>query len=158
MRVFAPGTKGDLLSLLPELPLDDLKEIKDQEGFEKWFGAQLNRVARRILVKNRDNSKINPGYKWGHASKILNLYLREMVLNSRYFNDRDARRLSFFLYVPIDSKIMARLRKLGCRLPFSRIKEISSKGQFMLVQSLLAEAAVKAKAPRIWFDYVWSEI
>jgi hypothetical protein len=158
MRVFAPGTKKDLLPLLPKLPLFDLQKIQDQESFEQWFDEQLDLVAQGIMIKNKGNSKVNPGYKWGHATKILNLYLREIVLNSRYFKDSDTRRLSFFLYVPIDSKIMDRMRRLGFKLPFRRIKEIRTKDQFMHVQQLLGGAATKAKVPRIWFDYVWGEI
>lgn len=158
MRVFAPQTKNDLLPLLPVLPLSELGEISNQESFEKWFGQQLNRIAQRIMLKNRDNPRVNPGYKWGHGTKILNLYLREIVLNSRYFDDPTTRKISPFLYVPIDSKIMKKMRKLGIKLPFNKIKEINTKQQFMQVQQILGDAAAEAQVPRIWFDYIWGEI
>ena len=158
MRVFVPQTKKDLLPFLPALPLLELEEINNQEGFEKWFTLQLNRLARRILLKNKDNPRVNPGYKWGHGTKILSLYLREVVLNSRYFNDRTTRKISPFLYVPIDSKIMDKMRKLGFKLPFNKIKDIHTKQQFMQIQQILGDAAAKVQVPRIWFDYIWGEI
>ena len=42
------------------------------------------------------------GYKWGHATKILTLYIREFVLNSRYFTDAQVQAILPWLYVPID--------------------------------------------------------
>lgn len=158
LRVFAPQTKKELLPFLPALPLSELEEVSNQESFEKWFALQLNRLARRIILKNKDNPRVNPGYKWGHGTKILSLYLREVVLNSRYFNDPTMRKISPFLYVPIDSKIMDKMRNLGFKLPFSKIKDIHTKQQFMRVKKILGDAAAKVQVPRIWFDYIWGEI
>jgi hypothetical protein len=157
MRVFAPGTKADLLPTLQRIDVDALRGISSQARFKSWFESVLNRVARRIRRRNANNDRVNPGYKWGHATKILTLHVREIVLNSRYFDDRSATRLSAFLYTPIDSTAMNRLVGLGVELDFRAIKEIDTARKFYDVQHLLGQAAQEAGVPRVWFDDVWSE-
>jgi len=89
----------------------------------RWFDIQLDRLARAIKPLNSRNHRIAPGEKWGHATKILTLFVRDLVLKSRYFHDKDAKRIPQFLHAPIDGIVIKRLRKLGVRLPFSKIKE-----------------------------------
>ena len=80
-----------------------------------------------------------------------------MVVHRDYFNAKTAKRLIYFLYVPIDGIIIKRLKKLGIRLDFSLIKEIGSANKFYGTQQILEKAAKKAKAPRIWFDDNWGD-
>jgi hypothetical protein len=80
-----------------------------------------------------------------------------MVLKSRHFNDNQVKRISSWLYIPIDSIAIKRLRKLGVKLPFNNIKEIHTSKMFYGTQDILAKAAIKANVPRIWFDDNWGD-
>jgi hypothetical protein len=61
---------------------------------------------------------------------VLTIFLREIVSQTRPFRDDEVPRIERLLYVPIDSITMDRLRGLGMRLPFKRIKEINTAEKF----------------------------
>ncbi len=145
------------MPVLEDVEIDDPPTIRDQETFQTWFDKQLSRVAHTIDRRNSRNRRIAPGAKWGHATKILTLFVRDLVLKSRYFSDKDAKRISQYLYAPIDSIVIRRLRILGVRPPFSKIKEIDSRKKFYDVQEKLGSAAKKAGIPRVWFDDNWGD-
>lgn len=158
IRVYKPGTRQALIPVLAEqIDIDSLREIRSQEAYSQWYDVQLNAVARAIHRLNEGNTRILPGAKWGHATKILSIFVRDLVLKSDYFSPGDARRIARFLYVPIDSIVMKRLRNLGITLPFSKIKDIDSREKFYGVQETLAPAAKKAGVPRVWFDDNWGD-
>jgi hypothetical protein len=157
MRVYAKGTRDALLPLLPTLDVDAITQFKSQEEFSEWFDGHVERIAKTIDRHNRRNTRIRPGLKWGHATKIMALYVRDLVLSSRYFSDTDAAKVSAFLYVPIDSVVIKRLRKLGVRQPFTKIKEIDMREKFYAVQETLASAALNHRIPRVWFDDNWGD-
>jgi hypothetical protein len=157
MRVYAKGTRDALLPLLPTLDVDAITQFKSQEEFSEWFDGHVERIAKTIDRHNRRNTRIRPGLKWGHATKIMALYVRDLVLSSRYFSDTDAAKVSAFLYVPIDSVVINRLRKLGVRQPFTKIKEIDTREKFYAVQEALASAALNHRIPRVWFDDNWGD-
>lgn len=157
MRVYAKGTRDALLPFLPTLDVDAITQFKNQEQFSEWFDKYVERVAKIIDQHNHRNTRIRPGLQWGHATKIMALYVRDLVLSSRYFSDTDAARVSAFLHVPIDSVVIERLRKLGVRQPFTKIKEIDTREKFYVVQEALASAALNHKIPRVWFDDNWGD-
>lgn len=156
IRVFASGTKPGLLRVLRELPVDDLRRL-ERSGFRAWYRRQLEKVARELRKRNRDNVRLQPGLKWGHAAKVLSLYLRDIVLHSRYFPDATARRVERWLYVPVDGIVIRRLKELGVELPFGSIREIDTAAKFELVQGRLDRAARSARVPRVWFDDIWAD-
>jgi len=156
-RVFQKGTKGHLLTMLAEIPVDEIATLKGQEEFRAWFEHCLDILAQEIKRLNPQNSRIHPGYKWGHATKILTLYIREIVLNSRYFTDAQVQAVAPWLYIPIDNIARRRLAELGYRLPFTSIKEIDIPDKFYGVQDLLGQTAAKVGVPRIWFDDIWGD-
>jgi hypothetical protein len=157
VRVYRKGSNKSLFPVLVDIPVDELGEVRAPEQFRTWFEAQLEVLAAAIDRLNQGNDKIYPGYKWGHATKVLTLYLREIVLNSRYFKDAEADRLAVFLYIPIDDIAMKRLTKLGYRLPFSAIKQIDTPEKFYRTQEILRQAAARVGVPRIWFDDNWGD-
>jgi hypothetical protein len=157
MRVFAEDTKKDLLPILASIDIDSVGRMSNGEEFKAWFQTHLSRVAEVIKRRNESNSRINPGFKWGHAAKVLNLYIREIVLNSRYFDDTTVRRISPWLYAPVDSIVIKRLRAVGCSVPFRAIKDIDSSRNFYWMQDLLGRAAEKAHVARVWFDDNWGD-
>ncbi len=75
------------------------------------------------------------------------LYVRDLVLSSRYFSDTDAAKVRAFLHVPVDSVVIGRLGKLGVRQPFTKIKEIDTREKFYGVQEALASAARAIEKP-----------
>lgn len=157
MRVFKKGTRNVLLPFLSELEVDEIIKYKDQAQYSDWFDKHVRTMARIIERKNPNNTRIRPGLEWGHTTKIMSLYVRDLVVSSRYFNDKDADRISFFLHAPIDSIAIKRLTGLGIRLPFTKIKEIDTREKFYSVQEFLANAAHEHRIPRVWFDDNWGD-
>ncbi len=156
-RVYRKGTRDALLPLLSAIDVDALREVQNQEEFSAWFNSHVARIARRIGRHNRGNNRFAAGVKWCHATKIMALYARELVLNSRYFSDAEEERLSYFLHVPIDSIVIERLTTLGYRLPFGNIKGIDSRSKFYEAQNALTSAAMQAGVPRVCFDDNWGD-
>jgi hypothetical protein len=155
IRVFRKGTRLGLLKVLTRIPVDELRHLPVGQ-FNSWYERQLGIVARQLSELNSRNQRVQPGLKWGHGAKVLSLYLCYVVLHSRYFSDREVSRLAPWLHVPVDGLVMARLRVLGCRLPFRAIREIDSTEKFYIVQDMLQEAAEPAGVPRVWFDDNWA--
>lgn len=157
IRVFAGGSREMLLASLTRIRLQQLEHVNSEREFRAFFNARLSRLARVIRRTNpkSKNSRIYPGYKWGHATKILCLFLRDVVLHSHRFPPATVRRLSRFLYVPIDNVVIDRLRVLGVPLQFHRINQIRTSRHFFGVQHILGEASTRARVPRVWFDDIW---
>jgi len=156
-RVFEKGTKAHLLPFLTEIFIDEIAALKSQEEFRVWFEHWLDILALEIKKLNHNNNRIHPGYKWGHATKILTLYIREIILNSRYFTDAQVQAVAPWLYIPIDNIARQHLVELGYPLPFKSIKEIDTPEKFYGVQDLLGQVAARVGVPRIWFDDIWGD-
>jgi hypothetical protein len=158
-RVFAAGTKAMLVPLLVRIPVDELPRLADQAAYRGWFTRQLDLVADGILRLNSPATRpgIHPGYKWGHATKALALYVRDLVLFSRYFTDADVERIAPWLYCPVDSVVMKRLRELGEKPGVYQISGIDTAESFWRIQDLLGDAAASAGVPRVWFDDNWGD-
>ncbi len=157
IRVFNKDTTKDLVSALKQIKLDTFARCQNQVEFDRFFFRALDQIDAAILIRNEHNKRLGNGRKWGHASRILCLFLRDSVFYSRYFEGNVARRLQQFLYMPVDSKVIKHLRACGAPITPQKIKEIDSEEEFRRIQNLLALAAKRANAPRIIFDNVWSE-
>lgn len=156
IRVFAQGTKPGLLRVLESLPVDDLPAL-DRTEFEAWYRVQLERVARELRKLNVGNPRLQPGLKWGHAAKVLSLFLRDLISQTRYFDERAAQKLEPWLHVPVDRIVIRRLRNLGARFDFQGIREIDSQERFLQVQRCLEAVAAPIGVPRVWFDDNWAD-
>jgi hypothetical protein len=158
-RVFAAGTKGLLVPLLAGLPADELPQLSGQDEYRAWFTRQLDAVAESILRLNPPEIRpaIHPGYKWGHSTKVLALYVRDLVLFSRYFSDQDVERVAPWLYCPVDSVVMKRMRELREQPGSYQISGIDSPQRFWRIQDLLGAAAASVGVPRVWFDDNWGD-
>src|SRR5262249_48079444 len=150
IRVFRKGTRPGLLRVLSGLRVEKLADLRESE-FRRWYERQLEGVAQELLIRNRQNAWVQPGLKWGHANKVLSLYLRDLVLHTRFFPDTAVESIKHWLYAPLDSIAITRLRKLGVNLPFRRIREIDSAEKFYEVQDALEAAASHIRVPRVWF-------
>ena len=156
-RVFQEGTVYKIRPVLKQIKLKVLNSITSQEQYRKWFENQLNKLAAKIKETNPKNDKIYPGYKWGHSTKILCLFLNDVLIHRDFFDAKTSDYLIHFLYAPIDSFVMKRLNYLGIKLDFSKIKEIDTPKKFYNTQEELKRAADKVGVPRIWFDDNWGD-
>ncbi len=158
-RVFRAGTKKALVELLGQVRFDGLTDLGNETAFRRWFEAELDRVALVILDRNPSQTRpgIHPGYKWGHSTKVLALFVRDVVLRSRYFDDASVTQMSPWLPCPIDGIVIRRLKELGERPAVSSIREIDSAEAFWRIQDRLGAAAAAAGVPRVWFDDVWGD-
>jgi hypothetical protein len=151
-------TSTKIKKVLLNIDIDHLLNIKSQEHFKRWFETNLDSVFNAIPEKTSHGNTISIGARrWGYATKILNLYLRDMFENCRYFTYEQAERVIKFLYVPFDRIVMGKLQDSGVPLPFSQINEIDTPEKFYSVQNLLEEGAQKAGVPRVWFDDNWGD-
>lgn len=157
VRVFKAGTKKKIFKVLVNIDVKKLGTIRSQEKFRVYFEKNLSSLARVINKTNKGNNRVYPGYKWGHGTKILCLFLRDMVLHSHHFSDKVANRLSYYLYTPIDNVVIGRLEDLDVPIPFSSIKEIDSSKKFYDLQYALCKASSLVGVPRVWFDDNWAE-
>ena len=158
-RVFQAGTKDALVELLGTLPVDELAGIEGDAGFRVWHERQLDVVAACVLRLNppRLRPGIHPGYHWGHAAKVLALYVRDVVLFSRYFSDDQVERVGSLLCCPVDGIVLKRLRLVGVRPGVSLINEIDTRAKFWALQDRFQLAAAAVGVPRVWFDDVWGD-
>jgi hypothetical protein len=156
IRVFAKETKPALLKQLVQLPVDDIRSIRTKKDFEDWFVAQLLEIASTLETKNRTNKRVQPGLIWGHGAKVLAIYVRSLVLRSRYFPDQVADRVKPWLFVPVDGRLMKKLKACGERLPFTKIREIATRDDFDFVQNLLAKHC-PSEVSRVVFDDSWAD-
>ena len=157
IRIFRPGTKPGLLAVLSRLPVDDLLHVSTREGFDRWYRKQLSRVTRELRKRNASNPRVLPGLKWGHAAKVLSLYLRDIVHHTRYFRDADVRRIERWLPVPIDGVLIRRLEELGVTLPYRKIKDIDTYTKFRAAQRILNASAEPLRVPAVLFDDNWAQ-
>lgn len=103
IRVFALDTRPDLIKAFDRIPVRELRAITGDDAFRVWFELHLDAVARVIARRNAGNARIQPGAKWGHSTKVLTIFLREMVSHTRLFRDDEVPRIERLLYVPLDS-------------------------------------------------------
>ncbi|MGA2150769.1 MAG: hypothetical protein ABSG44_09825 [Thermodesulfobacteriota bacterium] len=157
IRVFEEKTKDDILSVLVSVPIEDLRKISNESEFKTFYKQQLDRIENAVLRKNARNEKLGKGLKWGHCTKILSIFVREIVLRSRICSNKEVKRLVPLLYVPLDSKVLGKLRGCGLSEVPNRIKDLSTAKQFWNLQELVRKAAKQAGTSAIYLDDVWVE-
>ncbi len=156
IRVFKPNVKNEIKKVLYKIDIDRLKAISKND-FRNWFEKNLKKVAKKIPHETSKRKKISDGGReWGYAAKILNLYLRGIVLGSHYFTYKQVEKIEKLLYVPIDSKIIGAVKE-RININFNKIKDVN-RNKFYKAQDALDEAALKAGVPRIWFDDKWVDL
>jgi hypothetical protein len=155
-RVFESKSSSGIKEKLRDIDVDELLKIETEAKFQIWFEKTLEEVVKAVPDKTSRGEEISEGArKWGYGTKILNLFVRDIVLHSRYFTDTQSERMQKFLYVPIDGIIIDKLCKSGEKLCFDKIKEIDTREKFYEIQNRLGRAASECGAPRVWFDDNW---
>jgi hypothetical protein len=144
------------LHQLVQLPVEEIPKLRRQNDFERWYVHQLHKVGRVLQRRNRKNLRVQPGLVWGHGAKVLAIYIRSLVLHSRYFSDPVVSRVTPWLFIPVDGNVIKKLKSCGIKPPFSKIKEIATKADFYFVQNLLSERCSPG-VPRVVFDDSWAD-
>ncbi len=154
IRVFASGSKPRLFKHLVEIDLTQFVSLSSEHEFQHWYFGELDRLSTLIRSLNNGASRLGQGLKWGHAHKVLALYLADFLRIHRWNTLSQRDRVEKWLYCPVDSVVINRLRELKITPPAERINQITEK-KFHEFQNLLQAAASKANVPRIWFDDHW---
>lgn len=157
IRVFNQGTRSGLIECLKDIPIEEMREIKTEQSFKIFYCKQLDRVVKVVEKSNLKNLRLGRGLMWGHCTKVLSIYLYELVLRTRLFSTAQVKVLTPLLYVPLDSILLKRLRNCGMTNLPQKIKALSKKRQFWEIQDFLKKAAKKAGIPAIYFNDVWAD-
>src|SRR5688572_7715832 len=158
IRVFVEGTKYSLLKCLDNIPIDEVIKIQSQTAYDKWHYKQVNKVyiclkSQRGNTKRIDNDE---GLKFGHATKIVNLFIGHLIFYSPYFKKKHTKCVYNFLHVPLDSKVFDALRVCSEQQVPSTIKEVT-KETYYSIQEEIRQHAVAYKIPPLCFDdYAWT--
>lgn len=158
IRVFKENTKTDLMNCLMQIDVKSLYLISSQKKYDAWHKKKITTVYNCLLKNNnrRFKKKEWDGLKWGHATKIFNLYIGHLMYYSPYFSDtKYVKRLYSYLHVPLDSKAFSVLKSAGIKPP-SSIKSINE-FQYIEMQDILRKAAsAYGMAPIIFDEYAWA--
>lgn len=157
IRAYDKNTKPKLFNCLIKLDVDTLATIITEEAYDKWHARKIKTIFNCLLEMNEvtfiDNLE---GLKWGHASKVFNLYIGHLYFYSPYYG-KGKRKIKAhrFLHVPLDSKVFAVLKRYKIDVP-STIKEITF-DQYQDIQKTLRTAARKKGVDPLRFDdYAWA--
>ena len=157
IRAFKEKTKSGLFNCLVSLDVDTLATIKTEEEYDKWHYKKITSVYNCLIRTNKSKFKKNQeGLKWGHASKVFNLFIGHLFFYSPYY-EKGKRKIKAnrFLHVPLDSKVFAVLKQYDISVP-SAIKKMEAK-QYRDIQNALRSAARKKRVDPLRFDdYAWA--
>lgn len=156
IRVFEEDTKAALMDCLNKLDIHSLTLIKTEKEYDKWHIKQVNYVYNALLRKNKIKYRGElVGLKWGHATKIFNLFIGHLYHYSPYFNERSNIEAHKYFHIPLDSKVFSSLKKIGITVP-STIKSLNEI-QYIEIQQILRRAAYKTGSDPLRFDdYAWA--
>src|ERR1035437_3203114 len=158
IRAFGSGTKPYLLKAISDIEVDDILKIETQEEYNSWHVKVVNKIYSSLIKIDKNIDKYSSdGLKWGHSTKIWNIYIGLLIFYSHYFNpSKELDKIKFYLHVPLDKKVFDTLR--ACKLkevPLS-IKSVE-KEKYLEIQRLLREASSIHNLPPFYFDeYAWS--
>ena len=79
------------------------------------------------------------------------------MLYSRYFADADAERIAFWLFCPVDSIVMKRMRELGERPGVYQISGIDSSPQVLSRPGHARRRRGAGRSAAVWFDDNWGD-
>ena len=154
-RVFSPGTKDTIIKfLLNKVDIEELAGVKNQTAFDKWSTGVIDNLNNAIRRKRGNIKKLGNG-TWGHAAKITNLFVSHIICFSRYFPDKEVKRLQFYLHIPLYNLVIEKLRTYGVSIKARSIKEVN-KSIYSDVQKSVRNIALKVNVPPIFIDdMIW---
>ena len=100
IRVFKSGTKEKLRDSLNKLIPDQILKLKTQLEFNQWHLQNVKKIFECLKTQKENIQRLNKvGLKWGHSTKIFNLFIGHLVFNSAYFRDSEnLKRIKHYLH------------------------------------------------------------
>ena len=157
IRAFAAKTKTGLLDCLVHLEINSLSAIHTESEYDKWHYRKITSIYNCLVKTNKSKfKKHTEGLKWGHASKVFNLFIGHLYFYSPYYEKGKQKiKAHRFLHVPLDSKVFTVLKRYNIKTPLS-IKTMTV-GQYRDIQKVLRSAAWKKRVdPLLFDDYAWA--
>jgi hypothetical protein len=126
--------------------------------------AAIVRAYQREFYMSKTKRKPN----FGQAAKVVNLYVKHLLMLPEYLIPYDRRRLEKHAHVPLDKQILGRMwgdrGKEGdfrCELCASGIRNLPQlktleKRDYIRIQRVLADADRKSDTPTIAYDYLYA--
>jgi hypothetical protein len=158
IRVFKGGSKISLTECLGKIDVDYLLKISSRKEYDAWHLAGINKIYSCLKKEPVNIDRLSKeGLKWGHSTKIFNLFIGHLVTMSPYFDKtEDYERIRFYLHVPLDSKAFEVLRDCGIKHVPKNIKQVTQK-DYKNIQALLFQASEMHNIPALHFDeYAWA--
>ena len=158
IRVFVKGTKDALLKCLHKIPVERALYLHTQAEYDRWHYHQVKKVYNCLRYQRGNISRIgnNTGLEFGHATKIVNLFIGHLVFYSPYFKKKDTITISTFLHVPLDRKVFDALRACNVEGVPPSIKKVD-KTTYYRLQDEIRQHAKAHKLPPLYFDeYAWT--
>ena len=160
-RTFAsPNTFRFLRGVSAERVRKFMREaVGDAKALSRASSQPKYDLALARLIKKLQ--RIGPRY-FGHASKLINPYIKELVSRPGILGPAEAKRIQRWAHVPIDRVILQRLREHFPEHPAIQaipqglsLKKLSV-GQYQDLQAMLRTAAKQAVMHPIDYDLWWS--
>ncbi len=156
IRAFSKGTKPLLMKGLKAIPINEIDQLTTQTEFDSWHKSQVGKIQTILVRGDKETARFGNGELYGHAAKVVNLYIGHLLLFSQYFKKVTINRVKHFLHVPLDRKVFIALKGEKSIIVPKSIKELIP-GTYDSIQNAIRKHALNAGLPAIYFDeYAWA--
>ncbi len=159
-RIFKKKQKGDIESFLKK-KLGDGHRLASLTA--RAYDKELERLIWNFQLRFKCNLRMNhvrPHF--GQAAKIINLYIKQLLLFPQYLLPYDKKKLEINAHIILDGKI---LRQVNDNLKRELIEQglvkrpqrrTLFKKEYFVIQNVIRVAAKRAKIPPIAYDFLWA--
>jgi len=158
IKVFVEKTKPILAEKLKEVDVNAILNFQKQDEYDNWHDSETGKIYEALKSKADNIARINSneGLKYGHGTKILNLFVGHLVFYSQYFTREEVEKVKYFLHVPLDSKVFKVLKKCHIENVPEWIKDVT-RDVYKDIQEEIRDTARKFNLPPLFFDeYAWA--
>ena len=85
IRAFSKGTKPLLMKGLKAIPINEIDQLTTQTEFDSWHKSQVGKIQTILVRGDKETARFGNGELYGHAAKVVNLYIGHLLLFSQYF-------------------------------------------------------------------------
>jgi hypothetical protein len=163
-RMFKKGQSERIRKFLIQ-QIGDGRELSHCNGpeYSERLAAIIERFRRKFCM-----SKTKGKPNFGQAAKIVNLYVKHLLMLPEYLVPYDRRRLEKHAHVPLDRQILGRMwgdrskegdfRRELKEYGISRRPELKEleKRDYVRIQRVLADAVRSAGIPTMAYDYLYA--
>jgi hypothetical protein len=127
------------------------------------YDKELERLIWQFQLRFKCNDKmshVRPHF--GQAAKVVNLYIRQLLLFPQYLLPYDKKKIEMNAHVILDGKILRQVND-NLKLELKEQGIIKSpqlstlyKKEYFAIQNVIRVAAKRAKIPPIAYDFLWA--